>query len=393
VTAHRIRAERRAFFGGRVVILGFGSVGRGVLPLLEPVLGVERSRITIVAPDARAEGEAAQFASRVIAAPVLAENLETLLGPLLGPGDFLLNASVHVASVDLIRFCAARGAFYLDTCTEPWLGRYDNAQLSVSDRSNYALREEALRWGRQNPGGPTALLTQGANPGLVSQFVKQALTQMARETGVPASTDWPALARDLGIKVIHVAERDTQVSSRRKAVGEFVNTWSVEDYDEEGLQPDELGWGSHERELPPEGARHEQGCDAAIYLQRPGLATRVRSWTPLQGAYHGFLVTHAESVSIADHLTLREGGTVAYRPTVHYAYHPCDDAVLSLHELAGKNWTLQANKRLMMNEIAKGVDELGVLLMGHAKGAYWYGSRLSIDEARKLVPHNTATSL
>src|SRR5690606_23736655 len=49
--------------------------------------------------------------------------------------------------------------------------------------------------------------------------------------------------------------------------------------------------------------------------------------------------------------------------------------------------------RLMMNEIARGVDELGVLLMGHAKGAYWYGSRLSIDEARRLVPYNNATSL
>ena len=82
-----------------------------------------------------------------------------------------------------------------------------------------------------------------------------------------------------------------------------------------------------------------------------------------------------------------------YRPTVHYAYHPCDDAVLSLHELAGKNWRMQARKRLMMDEIAKGIDELGVLLMGHAKGAYWYGSRLSIEEARELAPHNNATSL
>jgi homospermidine synthase len=34
-----------------------------------------------------------------------------------------------------------------------------------------------------------------------------------------------------------------------------------------------------------------------------------------------------------------------------------------------------------------------VLLAGHKKNAYWYGSQLSIDEARKLVPHNTATSL
>jgi homospermidine synthase len=34
-----------------------------------------------------------------------------------------------------------------------------------------------------------------------------------------------------------------------------------------------------------------------------------------------------------------------------------------------------------------------VLLMGHARGAYWYGSQLSIEEARRLCPHNNATSL
>jgi homospermidine synthase len=78
---------------------------------------------------------------------------------------------------------------------------------------------------------------------------------------------------------------------------------------------------------------------------------------------------------------------------VHYAYHPCDGAVLSLHEFAGRNWRVQERKRLMVDEISEGIDELGVLLMGHAKGAYWYGSRLSIDEARRLVPHNNATSL
>jgi len=31
--------------------------------------------------------------------------------------------------------------------------------------------------------------------------------------------------------------------------------------------------------------------------------------------------------------------------------------------------------------------------MGHRKNAYWYGSRLSIEQARKLAPYNNATSL
>jgi homospermidine synthase len=78
---------------------------------------------------------------------------------------------------------------------------------------------------------------------------------------------------------------------------------------------------------------------------------------------------------------------------VHYAYHPSDDAVLSVHEFAGRNWQLQERKRILKNEIIEGIDELGVLLAGHSKNAYWYGSQLDIHEARKLAPYNTATSL
>jgi homospermidine synthase len=243
------------------------------------------------------------------------------------------------------------------------------------------------------------VLTHGANPGLVSHFVKQALLHIAADTGrtvIATPTDragWGKLAQLLDVKVIHVAERDTQVANIPKQRGEFVNTWSIDGFVGEGCQPAELGWGTHEKVMPADGAQHEFGCGAAIYLNRPGASTRVRTWTPLEGPFHGFLITHNESISIADYFTLRENGAAAYRPTVHYAYHPCDDAVLSVHELAGKNWEMQERQRLMEDEIISGIDELGVLLMGHAKGAYWYGSQLSIEQARALAPHNNATSL
>jgi homospermidine synthase len=228
--------------------------------------------------------------------------------------------------------------------------------------------------------------------------VKQALINIARDTGVhidpPTSrSEWAALMEQLSVKVVHIAERDTQVANVPKRVGEFVNTWSIDGFIGEGSQPAELGWGTHERAFPADGARHEFGDGAAIYLNRPGASVRVRTWTPLEGPFHGFLITHSESISIADYFTLREGDSVRFRPTTHYAYHPCDDAVLSLHELAGKNWHPQATSRLLMDEITSGIDELGVLLMGHSLGAYWYGSQLSIEEARLLCPHNNATSL
>jgi homospermidine synthase len=391
--------KKHISYPGRIVMVGFGSIGQGVLPLIVRHVDIPRSNIVVVTGDERGRAEAAEYGIGFIVEPLTRVNYRKVLGPLVRSGDFILNLSVDVSSVALFEFAHERGALYLDTCIEPWPGGYTDPNLTPSQRSNYALRESALALAPKFAGGPTAVLTHGANPGLVSHFVKEALLNLARDTGrnnVRMPRDrigWALLARDLGVKVIHIAERDTQVAPAPKKPGEFVNTWSIDGFVSEGQQPAELGWGSHERHFPHDGRRHDFGCDAAIYLLRPGAGTRVRTWTPLEGPFHGFLVTHNESISIADYYTLAEGGTVHYRPTVHYAYHPCDGAVLSLHELAGKNWTIQSSKRLIVNEIEKGIDELGVLLMGHDKGAYWYGSRLSIHETRRLAPHNNATSL
>jgi homospermidine synthase len=119
----------------------------------------------------------------------------------------------------------------------------------------------------------------------------------------------------------------------------------------------------------------------------------VRSWTPLNGSFHGLLITHGESVSIADYYTVKDGNDIRFRPTVHYAYHPCDGAMLSVHEFCGRNYRLQPHTRLLMDDIREGMDELGVLLMGHKRGAYWFGSQLTVGEARQLAPYNNATSL
>ncbi len=385
-------------FTGRLVMVGFGSIGQGVLPLILRHIDMPSNKITIVTAEERGHDVADEYGIKFEKIALTRDNYRQVLQPMLSKGDYLLNLSVDVSSVALIELAQELGALYLDTCIEPWAGGYTDPSKTPSQRSNYALRDSARGLIDKYKGGPTAVLTHGANPGLVSHFVKEAMLHIARDTGVTATVPkdragWSALAQQLGVKVIHIAERDTQVSNTPKARDEFVNTWSIDGFVGEGCQPAELGWGSHEKQLPEDGRRHDFGCDAAIYLLRPGASTKVRTWTPLEGPFHGFLITHNEAISIADYYSVTQGDKVTYRPTVHYAYHPCDDAVLSVHEVAGKNWEMQSRKRLMMNEITSGMDELGVLLMGHKKGAYWYGSRLTIEQARKLCPHNNATSL
>ena len=388
---------------GPIVMIGFGSIGRGALPLIERHFDYDKERFVVIAPDdadrALLDARGVKFVHLAITRDNYRDILHTFLTVGEGQG-FCVNLSVDTSSLELMKFCREIGALYIDTVIEPWPGFYFDKSKGNDARTNYALRETLVAERRANPGGSTAVSCCGANPGMVSWLVKQALVNLATDLGDTAPPpenreQWGRLAQRLGVKGIHIAERDTQRAKHPKPRDVFVNTWSVEGFVSEGMQPAELGWGTHERWAPANAGFHKQGCGAAIYLLQPGANTRVRSWTPTAQAQFGFLVTHNESVSIADFFTLRDGkGEAVYRPTCHYAYHPCDDAVLSLHEMFGRAGKAQsAHHILTESEIVDGIDELGVLIYGHAKNAYWYGSQLSVEEARALAPYQNATGL
>lgn len=293
-------------FDGKILIVGCGSVGQGLLPLLLRHFNIPSERMTIVTADSRGEDAARKYDVRFIIDPLLPHNYESIVRSHIGSGDFLVNVSVDVSSAALIELCQRDNILYVDTVMEPWKGFYTDPSYSLPERSNYALREEALKLRKLPLKGPrsTAVLAHGANPGLVSHFVKEALLNIAADTGgskkIPETREgWAQLAKDLNIKAIHIAERDTQESPIPKKMGEFINTWSIDGFASESLQPAEMGWGTHEKNLPLDGREHEAGCGSSIYLQKPGLETRVRSWTPLSKAQHAWIITHHESIAIA----------------------------------------------------------------------------------------------
>ncbi len=390
---------------GPIVMIGFGSIGRGTLPLIERHFKFDRSRVVVIDPSDANRAIVEERGFRCIQESVTRKNYESLLTPLLTEGEgtgFCVNLSVDTGSLDLIRMCRELGVLYIDTVVEPWLGFYFDDSLTNADRTNYALRETVRKEKRKNPGGTTAVSCCGANPGMVSWFVKQALVDIANDTGLkyeePAADDregWAKLMKKVGVKGIHIAERDTQRTRDPKPMNVFWNTWSVEGFISEGMQPSELGWGTHEKWRPKNAKDHKKGPKCAIYLEQPGGNTRVRTWCPTPGAQYGFLVTHNESISIADYFTVVDKhDEVSYRPTVHYAYHPCNDAVLSMHELFGAAGHIQPVHHVLdEDELVDGIDELGVLLFGHEKNAYWYGSQLSLEETRRIAPYQNATGL
>ncbi|MES5099296.1 homospermidine synthase [Agrobacterium sp. BA1120] len=390
---------------GPIIMIGFGSIGRGTLPLIERHFKFDLSRLVVIDP----REDIAEYLDgrgiRHIRAHLTKDNYKDVLKPLVknveGQG-FCVNLSVDASSVDLMKLCRKYGMLYIDTVVEPWPGFYFDTDADNAARTNYALRETILKEKAKRPGGTTAVSTCGANPGMVSWFVKQALVNLAKDTNLefdePAADDregWAKLMQTLGVKGVHIAERDTQRAKDPKPFNTFWNTWSVEGFIAEGLQPAELGWGSHEKWMPKNAKKQKKGTKAAIFLDQPGASTRVRTWCPTLGAQYGLLVTHNEAISISDYFTVRDKrGHVEFRPTCHYAYHPCNDAVLSLYEMFGNGGIAQPVQHVLTeSELTDGADELGVLLYGHEKNAYWYGSRLTLEEARKLAPDQNATGL
>ncbi|HBO1861217.1 TPA: saccharopine dehydrogenase NADP-binding domain-containing protein [Pseudomonas aeruginosa] len=373
-----------------IVIVGFGSIAQALMPLL-----VDRYQGTITIfekdVDFGKEAIAKEFNASIIEKTITPNNFETALAPHLNEKTFLLNLAVSVSSEALIKLAQQHDSLYLDTCIEPWeyVGNGD-AILT----SNFRLRESIKRFGANTKSGQsTAIIAHGANPGFISVLLKKALTDMAKINNIEFNAhhqhDWALLAETLGIRVIQISERDTQVAATDRSEGHFMCTWSVDGLITECLQPAEMGWGSHEH-LLPEGSTLNT---YALSMKEQGREVRVKTWSPNYLDFHGYLLTHNESLSIAEYLTIGDRLQPDYRPTVYYAYHPCDQAVASLALLETGNEENIRSKEVLKDTILSGIDELGIFLISDTYKSFWLGSNLSIGKARKMAKYNSATSL
>ncbi len=397
-------------FGKRVLLLGYGSVARCTLPILVDHLHVPLENITVL----DFEDYAAKIKPwtdrgvRFVRQQITPDNMGSVLGQYVAAGDVLIDLAWNIDCCEILQWCHDHGVMYLNTSVEVW-DPYDHELYSQpTQRTLYHRHMNVRRMtsGWKQPGA-TAVIEHGANPGLISHFTKHALLDIAEHaledkklTGAAADEvrqlakdrTFNKLAMKLGVKVIHCSERDTQISDKAKHVDEFVNTWSIEGFREEGTTTAEMGWGTHEKTLPPNAYQHADGPRNQICLAQMGMNTWVRSWVP-NYTIRGMVVRHGEAFTISDKLTVWDGDRAVYRPTVHYAYCPCDAAIASLNELRGYDYKLQPKLRIMGDEISSGADILGALLMGHGYNSWWCGSALSIEESRRLVPHQNATTM
>ena len=347
---------RHARIDGPIVMIGFGSIGKGTLPLIERHFDYDKERFVVIDPDGSDRKLLDERGIQFVHLAITRDNYRDVLGKLPDRGGgqgFCVNLSVDTSSLDIMRFCREIGALYIDTVVEPWPGFYFDKSRGNESRTNYALRETVLAERRANPGGSTAVSCCGANPGMVSWFVKQALVNLAADLGDKADEpktreDWGRLAQRLGVKGVHIAERDTQRAKSPKPRNVFVNTWSVEGFLSEGMQPAELGWGTHEKWTPANAGFHKTGCGAAIYLDQPGANTRVRSWTPTaqaSSASSSPTTSRSRSPTITRCATTRARRSIARPATTPIT--PATTRCCRLHELFGRAGEVQKEHHIL----------------------------------------------
>lgn len=396
-------------FKRKVIIIGYGIVAKALLPLVVKHLRVPASHITII--DFIDGGPLLRpwIARGVtfVREKITFYSLARLLSSHVRPGDLIIDLAWSVEFFEIIRWAHDHEALYVNASLESWDPAAEMRPRPTMERTLYARYTRLLPLMEKWRGGVTAVIDHGSNPGLVSHFVKQGLIDIAtavlgekkaargKARQVRAALDtgrFAELAQALGVRVIHCSERDTQRANLAKSPDEFVSTWSVEGMWEESIAPVEIAWGTHEKERPPHAILPEIGPKNQIVLPQMGLNTWVRSWVPDEEIV-GMVVPHGEAFGLSHALTVRKGNRVVYRPTVHYAYMPCNDALISLHELRARNYELHPRRRILTDEITTGTDRVGALIMGHAFGSWWVGSDLSIGEARKKAPGVNATAV
>jgi homospermidine synthase len=393
-----------------VLVLGCGSVAQCLMPMMLDHFEWDPRTVTILESRDNRERVLGPISRGVTYErfEITRDNLHATLDARLGEGDLLVDLAWNIDLNELLQWCRDRGVAYLNTSVEVWDPYDDAATVPPLERTLYwrhmRLRRLLSAW-PDNAGAP-AVVEHGANPGLVSHFAKQALVEIAESClkdglvadasslEVPLAEErYGELAMALGVRTIHIAERDSQVSREPKRPGEFVNTWSVDGFYEEGVAPAEMGWGTHERRLPPLAYRHAgEGPRNQICLAQMAHKTLVRSMVP-SGPIVGMVIRHGESFTICDHLTVWDGAEAIYRPTVHYAYCPTDAAWASFIELEGAQYRYPEVQRIMGDDIIDGRDELGVLIMGHPLRSWWTGMLTSIEDARAVAPGQNATTV
>lgn len=376
-------------FNHKLWVMGFGAIGPALIYMFLKICKTKPEDITIIDLDCKVKEKINKVNKNMnFVNKLITHNNYKEIFKNVEKDDIIIDCSYNVCTTDMYIFCQEVGCSYINSSIEEW------SYKDVTDPFQYSLLYKHLELDKLNKTysehNTNFIISMGCNPGNVSIWAKFGIVMLNEKFNkanmIKNYKTYGELAHKLGIKVIHISEKDTQKTKNPKKINEYCNTWSstLESMYEEAMGPVEVSWGTHEKTIPSDKVTNPHEQHNLLILQRRGMSTYATSYVPLSKNYIGMVVRHDEAFTMGREFSYYEGDKLISKPTVYYVYHPCDSTMQSFHELRERNLEYQDNTRLLTSDIISGRDELGVTFYLENGDIYWIGSLLGIDEAREI---------
>lgn len=387
----------------KYVFVGVGSIAKPSLHFLDQFIDVNYKNVYLVDQydmrEKKSLQKVFQRGAHFIQQSLNDNDWEPLFKKLdLKPFDVVIDLTTDTNGFKVIETLRKMSVMYINSAIEiNWHNTSDGLYANSLLFRHHKVLE--ILANIKDPKNATHLYEFGMNPGLISHFVFQGLLDIAGHVLAVRKDDklaeyvskkqYNLIAKHLDLNTIHCSELDTQVARNLKDDGTFINTWSVYGLIEEGLEPAQAGWGSHEKTIPANG---ELIGKTHIAFSTPAYQKYHLSYVPEEEIV-GMAIPHGEAITLNEALKVGD-----YCPTVHYVYRLCKQTKALMDKMSFEELA-QVKKWRVLNPFEDdlvGEDRVGALLLfphnpitGEKKPwSYWFGSVFGQGTSEFFGPTN-----
>lgn len=341
------------------------------------------------------------------------ENIKDILNKLIPNNIIVLDVSIGINALEVVKICNRYNVMYVNTSLENW--EIDNpAKLKKSSQELYP-RTLYYQYTRlmsiKRKIKTTMVFDHGMNPGLISHLAKIGILSSWKYLTKNKDKDFSlssltkknlsTISKNMGLRAIHIAELDTQKLKKgfKFQKDTFYNTWSGAGMIAESIDPIQVGYSPLNR-IPKQkdindlikvnGFTPKEGKKNVKYYPIRGIERKTNTiiLDPKgnENIIKGYLIPHGEANTLSNYLKDSKSG---YNPNVYYVYHPSEPTIKSIEILKSRNYTSQPKIYRVLNQTdldRNGYDSIGAhLIFGeNVEWNWWTGTILTIKDVRKL---------
>jgi len=324
------------------------------------------------------------------------DNVNDLLKPLITPETFVIDLTVNVETIDIIKLCKQYGSMYINTSLEKY--NKDESNMNPEHTTLY-YQELQLEKATKDIHNPITIVhSMGMNPGAISALVYQGIEAYCKHYApekleLLKQNKFNLVAKDI-LDMIHVSEFDNQEVKQKAKPNIMINSWSGTGFVVEALCT------SFVSAMEPMADYKKSKYNNRIYY-----SPKYRSMDSTTDSiclypdgtefkYDGRMITHFEVVSLSKYLSHGD-----YTPRISYVYSssPVSQKCLEFVKSNGYKEPSEYYVFTQDDVVNKdSYDSLGATLFFRDGRKFWCGTVLTNEHTMKVLgpdAHMNATQL